>query len=86
MLRFISFNFSTILIGKCTDPIQEPLTNTLLNIDNSLKEHSVSNFIPNSRTNFIYGFPLVPLVIMVDVDKCLCKPTLPPSGECTGHK
>ena len=31
------------------------------------------------------GLPEHPLVIIVDVDKCLCNPTFPPSGECKGH-
>ena len=33
----------------------------------------------------INGLPEHPFVIIVEVEICLCNPTLPPSGVCIGH-
>ena len=71
--------------GSSIIPIQLPFTNTFVLFANCCDEHS--NIKRNGvfmRIHFIMERPDVSFVIYVLIDKCLCKPILPPSGVSIG--
>ena len=71
--------------GSSDIPIHEPLTNSLVFFEIKLVVVSDINFILQLlRNHLIIGADDTAVVILVDIARCLCKPTLPPSGVSTG--
>ena len=74
----------TILKGSSVNPHQSPLIIILVRLYIWLGAHSCRKDIFNFLNIGISLYFEYPSVISADIDKCLCNPTLPPSGVSTG--